>query len=96
MKEEDIEKYFLTIILRFYMYPLGSYFAYGRLKSVTSEVVPSVDGTWQGTKLSMIEYKGANFFVFGRPKVKATPFIPDFMDGNPLYFNPVDFRTICL
>jgi hypothetical protein len=65
---------------------------YGRLKHITSEVVPPVDGTWQGTKLSRTEYK----FVFGKPNLRATPFIPDFIDRNPLYFNPVDFRTICL
>lgn len=75
--------------------PLSLWFIfiiYGRLKRITSEVVPPVDGTWQGTKLSMTEYK----FVFGKPNLRATPFIPDFMDRNPLYFNPVDFRTICL
>lgn len=65
---------------------------YGRLKHITSEVVPPVDGTWQGTKLSRTEYK----FVFGRPNLRATPFIPDFLDRNPLYFNPVDFRKLCL
>lgn len=71
-------------------------FCLRKIEDVASELVPSIDGTWQGTKLSKIEYKGAKLFVFSRPKLKATPFIPDFMHGNPLYFNPVDFRTICL
>ena len=74
--------------------PLSLWFlfcVYGRLRSVTSKVVPPVDGTWQGTKVSRTEYK----FVFGRPNYRATPFIPDFMDRNPLYFNPIDFRMIC-
>ena len=30
-----------------------------------------------------------------RLNLRATPFIPDFLDRNPLYFNLVNFR-ICL
>ena len=68
------------------------FYVYRRLKNVTSEVVPPVDGNWQGTKLSRIEYK----FVFAKQNLRATPFIHDFMDQNPLYFNSADFRIICL
>lgn len=68
------------------------FLVYRKWEHVTSKVVPPVDGTWQGTKLSRTEYK----FVFGKPNYRATPFIPDFMDRNPLGLNPIDFRTICL
>ena len=76
--------------------PLSLWFlfcVYGRLKSVTSEVVPPVDGTWQGTKVSRTKYK----FVFGRPNYRVTPFIPDFMHREPLhlYLYSIDFKTIC-
>ena len=56
--------------------PLSLWFlfcVYGRLRSVTLKVVPPIDGTWQGTKVSKTKYK----FVFGRPNYKATPFILD-------------------
>jgi hypothetical protein len=76
--------------------PLSLWFLfsiYGRLKSVTSRVVPPVDGTWQGTKMSRKKYK----FVFRNPNHRATPFILDFMQQEPalLYLHPIRFSTIC-
>ena len=66
---------------------------YGRLKSVTSRIVPPVDGTWQGIKLSRKKYK----FIFRSPNHRATPFIPDFMQQEPvqLYLHPIKFSMIC-
>ena len=42
----DNNSHVLPLPLKFLFY------VYGRLKKITSEVVPLVDGTWQGTKLS--------------------------------------------
>jgi hypothetical protein len=75
--------------------PLSLWFLfsiYGRLKRETSTVVPPVDGTWQGTKMSRKKYK----FVFRSPNHRATPFIPDFMQREPaeLYLHPIRFSTI--
>ena len=81
-----IEINFITPILLVIVYHLR------KVTKITPEVVPPVDGTWQRTKLSKTKYK----FVCGRPNLRATPFLHDFMDQNPLYFNHVDFRTICL
>jgi len=65
---------------------------YGRLKDATSLIVPAGMGMWKGDKISRIEYR----FVFGEPDFRARPLLPDFIDRNPVYTNPIDFSMLCL
>lgn len=65
---------------------------YGRVKHLTTPIIPRGFGAWKGGKISRTEYR----FTYGKPEPNARVLLPDFIDRNPLYSTIVDFKMLCL